>query len=332
MKNSTQLAVYSLVSIIMRLLSGVMIGFLFLFLLPLAIPYLQNATSFGYIRSGLSLEAMGETLIRKSVPTIVAGRDITRWIAVLIFFLLSGSFSRSGEKYHGRAQYLRYKISMELWKRQMHLSDDAGILSPLNKKLEMIKSAKRKDREILLKEFAETKRKLDEMGRDLAFLSIDVVDSTGMKKGEERGSIEHDFKEFRRYVDRVLAGYGCLKSTWTPDGVMSAFASVDGAVGAARQVIDGLEGFNRNVKTMRRDFLVRCGVNSGFVYFDATMPLEDISDRVIDITAHLQKKARPNTVCIPKAVIEPLNERNGFEPAGMMVDGYEVYEWGAAKT
>ena len=55
---------------------------------------------------------------------------------------------------------------------------------------------------------------------------------------------------------------------------------------------------NRTVKSMRRDFVVRCGVNSGFVYFDESMPLEEVSDRVIDIAGHMQKHAKPNTVCV----------------------------------
>jgi class 3 adenylate cyclase len=311
----------------MRFFSIIMIGLIILFLLPLVVPYLKNANSFGYIQTGLSIDLTLENLLRKSIPTIVSGRDLTRWIGIFIFFLLSSTFSRSSEKFHSRAQYLKYKISMDQWKSQMHLNDNSGILSPLNQKLELIKNAKRKDREQLLKEFVETKKKLDEMGRDLAFLSIDVADSTGMKQGEERACIEHDFREYRRFVERALTTYGCLKSTWTPDGVMSAFTSVDAAVRAGREVIAGLGNFNKTIKTMRRDFIVRCGVNSGFVYFDPSMPLEDISDRVIDITAHIQKKARPNTVCVAKPAIEPLNERSGFEPAGMMVDGYEVYEW-----
>ncbi len=327
MSYDRQLILLKFAAIAMRFLSIAMIVALLLFFLPLAVPYLKNATSFGYIQVGISAETAMESFIRKCVPTVVAGKDITRWIGILLALVLSGAFGRSSEKFRGRVQYLRYKISMEQWKAQMHITDDAGVLSPLNQKLEMIKKAKPKDREQLLKEFVETKKKLDEMGRDLAFLSIDVVDSTGMKQGEERASIEHDFKEYRRFVERSLIAHGCLKSTWTPDGVMCAFTSVDAAVRAAREVIAGLAQFNKSVKTMRRDFIVRCGVNSGFVYFDPSMPLEDLSDRVIDITAHIQKKARPNTVCVAKPAIEPLNERSGFEPAGMMVDGYEVYEW-----
>ena len=165
------------------------------------------------------------------------------------------------------------------------------------------------------------------MGRDLAFLSVDVVDSTGMKEREEPAIVEHDFREYKRFVERIFASHGCLRAAWTPDGVMSCFTSVDAAARAAREIIMGLERFNREVKSIRREFSVRCGVNSGFVYYDGSVPLEEISDRVIDIAGHMQKHARPNSVCVAKPAIEPLNDRIGFEPSGRVVDGYEVYEW-----
>ena len=139
--------------------------------------------------------------------------------------------------------------------------------------------------------------------------------------------MEHDFREYKRFVDRILATHGCLRAAWTPDGVMSCFTAVDAAVRAAREIITGLDRFNREVKSIRRDFSVRCGVNSGFVYYDGSVPLEEISDRVIDIAGHMQKHAKPNTVCVAKPAIEPLGDRIGFEPSGRVVDGYEVYEW-----
>ncbi len=329
---SPRLVLLNFLSTIMRLLSGVMVGLILLFLLPTVTSYLEDAQEFGYIRAALTVQAELEHGIRQSFPTRIGGKDMSRWLSILAFFILSGSFSRSGEKFYGKAQYLRYKLSMEEWKDQMHLSDTAIVLSPLNRKLEQIRNARSRDRDQLLKEFAETKKRLDEMGRDLAFLSVDVVDSTGMKDGEERAAIEHDFKEYRKLVERVLVSRGCMKATWTPDGVMSCFKSVDAAVHAAQEVIDGLDDFNRQVKMLRREFKLRCGINSGFVYFDESMPLEDISDRVIDVAAHIQKRAKPNSVCIAKPAIEPLNGREGFEPSGTVVDGYELYEWRRTKA
>ncbi|HUN66490.1 MAG TPA: guanylate cyclase [Bacteroidota bacterium] len=327
MTRSPLIPIFRSVSFICRLLAFASGAVIIILLVPLAVPFLDNAASFSYIRALLSADHVITGALRANIPTIIARHDMTRLIGVVLSFVIGSTFSHSADSFKGKAQYIRYKASFEEWKQTMHLSDNAIVLNPLNQKLEQLRHAGKKDREQLLRDFADTKRKLDAMGRDLAFLSIDVVDSTGMKEGEERASVEHDFREYRRLVDRTFTACGCVKATWTPDGVMSAFANVDAAVRAAREVIRNLDRFNAEVKSMRREFTVRCGVNSGFVYFDESMPLEQLSDRVLDIAAHIQKKAKPNSVCVAKPAIEPLNERSGFEPAGTMVDGYEVYEW-----
>ncbi len=123
-------------------------------------------------------------------------------------------------------------------------------------------------REDLVKLFAQTKKKLDKMGQDLAFLSIDVADSTGMKVGEEKASIEHDFMEYKHIVEKAIKTHGSIKSAWTPDGVMICFPTIEGAVNTARDIIKGLKDFNANVKTIKKDFTIRCGVNFGRVFFD----------------------------------------------------------------
>jgi class 3 adenylate cyclase len=318
----------SLSAVVNRLLSGVAIGIILLTLLPLAVPYLENASSFKFIRATLVIDREIGIVVRRNFPTTVGGKDMTRVFVIVGMFIVSGMFSRMSQRSTDRVQYLQYKWDVDQWKSDMHLSDSAIVLKPLTSKLEELRSTtKRRDREQLLHEFADMKRRLDEMGRDLAFLAVDVADSTGMKQGEDRATVEHDFKEYKRFVERILLSHGALKSTWTPDGVMSCFSNVDAAVQTARAIINGLEVFNRDVKLMRRDFVVRCGVNSGFVYFDDSIPLEEISDRVIDVAGHMQKNAKPNTVCLAKPAIEPLGDRDGFEPAGRVVDGYEVYEW-----
>lgn len=326
-KQSSKIVLLNSFSVTTHILSGMMIAIMLLFIAPIILPYFHNATSFIYIRSLLRIERAISTLVKNTIPTTIGGKDMTRLIVIVGMFILSGTVSRTSERFHDRAEYLKFKLNLDEWKEKMKLSENAIVLEPLNQKLGQMRTAKKKDREQLLKDFAETKKKLDETGKDLAFLAIDVADSTGMKEGEERGVVEHDFKEFKRFVEGALIAHGCLKSAWTPDGVMSCFTTVDAAVQAARGVIIGLGAFNKNVKSMRRDFVVRCGVNSGFVYFDDSVPLEEISDRVIDIAGHMQKQAKPNTVCVAKPAIEPLNERGGFEPTGKVVDGYEVYEW-----
>ncbi len=330
MKTSTTVVTLNLLTALTRVLHGITIGIVILFIVPFIADFADKPESYSYIRACLEAERGMSARVRALVPTEYGGRDLTRFIVIGSALLLGGILSRAGDRFQAKAKFHGYRNNFEEWKAQANLSDNAIILSPLNRTLDELKNAKRKDRERLLNEYARAKKQLDAMGRDLAFLAIDIVDSTGMKQGEEQGIIEHDFREYKKFVGKIFTANGCLKSAWTPDGVMSCFTTVDAAVRAAREIITGLEDFNREVRSLRREFVVRCGVNSGFVYYDESIPLEEISDRVIDIAGHMQKHARPNGVCIAKPTIEPLNDRGGFEPSGRMVDGYEVYEWAKA--
>ena len=110
---------------------------------------------------------------------------------------------------------------------------------------------------------------------------------------------------------------------------MICFSTAEAAVSAAKQVINDLKHFNTHVKAMRSDFRVRCGINAGEVLFDDTVPMEEMSDRSIDIAGHMQKYAEENTIYIGKHVIEemPTASDLDFEPASKEVDGCEVYSW-----
>jgi class 3 adenylate cyclase len=295
------------------------------FLLAIIRPYLHNALQFQYIRTALGIEHSVSSFIRSVIPTRVLGTDVTRFIVIIGAFFLIGVPGGVKEQFRGKLSRLKLRKDFEEWKASARISDNAAFIAPLRSKIETLETSNKKDREELLKLFAETKKKLDSMGRDLAFLSIDVCGSTEMKLGEEKAVIEHDFKEYKHFVDYKLREHGSLKSAWTPDGVMSCFATVDAAVQAAREIVDGLADFNKNVKTLRKNFVVRCGINAGYVYFDDSLPMEEMSDRVIDVAGHMQKHAPPNSICIAKPAIEPLEDREGFVPVSRVVDGYEVY-------
>lgn len=280
-----------------------------------------------YARAAITLEQTITKPVRAVVPIRIGGHDMTPWIVLVLSFVFTFWFNTLSYRYFYEGQYHRYRNKVDEMKSRLRISDHAMRAMPIGRNLDQLKTANRKEREQIIREFAEAKRKLDQLGRDLAFLSIDIVDSTGMKQGEDKAVVQNDFTRYRQFVGGILGDHGCLKSTWTPDGVMACFSSVTDAVSAARGVIHGLEGFNRDLKQLRRDFTVRCGVNSGFVIFDEATPLEEISDPAIDIAGHMQKHAVPNSIGIPKPVIEALSGDSGFVPSGRTIDGYEVYEW-----
>lgn len=191
-------------------------------------------------------------------------------------------------------------------------------------------SSKESTRDELLELMARAKKQLEKQKKSLSFLSIDIVDSTGMKIGEDPAIATRDFKHYRKLVEKAISDNNGLKAAWTPDGVMICFPTAAAAVGAAKQVIGDLKDFNARIKAMSRDFKVRCGINTGTVLFDDTVPMEEMSDRSIDIAGHMQKYAEANTIYIGKHVIEEMLVSADFQPASKQVDGCEVYSWNAS--
>ena len=302
-----------------------------LMILPYPLQYVENADQYEYLQKAVDLGARARARlgakVQQGVPTHNAGADRTMWILVGGFLLVEIAAARVGGLFGARADYLKLKRKVETWQQEMGLAKDSAVTSSLNAKLEALKEGSKGDREELLRIFAETKRKLSGMGRELAFLSIDIVDSTKMKIGEDQETIEYDFKQYKTFVDEILKANGVIKVAWTPDGIMACFSNIDTAVKTGKDVIRGLKQFNRDVKLMKSDFRVRCGVNSGYVYMDDDVPLEEVSDRVIDIAGHMQKHAEPMTVSVAKTVVEPLTDREGFQETPKIVDGYQVYAW-----
>jgi class 3 adenylate cyclase len=266
--------------------------------------------------------------IRKVFPTKFAGKDRTDWVALLGLFLAYMAIGSIVWRIDRAMDMRAVRKTAARWKSEMQVPSQSKIASVLDAKLQELQSGNSKlSHQELLKVFAETKRKLDAMGRDLAFLSVDVVGSTQMKVQEEPAAIQHDFLEYRKLVERVFARSRMLKAAWTPDGVMACFPNVNDAVQAGQDIIRELIVFNKSVKLMRTDFAVRCGVNAGFVYFDESTPMETMSDRVIDVAGHMQKHADPNTVLVARKIIEPLRQLEEFTHTTQVVDGYEASVW-----
>jgi class 3 adenylate cyclase len=261
------------------------------------------------------------------VPTNIAGSDRSDWILIglaIVITVISGSIAQRAQ-IAGNRRLLRK--SALAWRRKEGVKPGSKLDAELETTLRMAEGGKSVNRQELLRVFAETKKKLDTFGREVAFLAMDVVGSVSMKAGEDPSSVQYDFEEYRKLVERIFRARGVLKTAWTPDGVMACFAHVEDACQAAKDVIKSLKPFNRDVKITKADFAVRCGVNAGLVYFDDSTPLETISDRVIDVAGHMQKHAEPNTVLVARKIIEPLRQLEEFTHTTQVVDGYEASIW-----
>jgi class 3 adenylate cyclase/tRNA A-37 threonylcarbamoyl transferase component Bud32 len=316
----------------MHLLAGLFLLAIVAMLVPLGFPYLENASSYAWLREYQDIDQRLIGAVKSLVPTKIAGYELARFLVIIVFYALSrvieGVANAMAKKLADREVRTRY----EAFKKSMGLSDKSRALAPIRKKMESMKPGDTRSREELIQLMIDAKKKLDSMARDVAFLAIDVVGSTDMKLGEDKAFVEHDFREYKKLVEAFMEQNGALKSAWTPDGVMICFADVDGAIRTAQGVLADLERFNREVKTVKTQFRVRCGINAGSVHFEKSTPMEEMSDRVIDIAGHMQKYAAADTVFISRQVLETASDAGGFKPAGQEVDGYEVYWWKAASA
>ena len=313
----------------MHLLAAALLLAIVALLIPLGIPYLENATSYGWVREIQDIDGRLTGLVKMFIPTKVGGWDLARLVLIIIAFALSRVVEGFAESFAKKLADRELKKRYDAFKQGVGLSDKSRPLATIRKKMESLKPGDAKSREELVQLMIETKKKLDAMARHVAFLAIDVVGSTDMKLGEDKAFIEHDFREYKKLVEDSMEARGALKAAWTPDGVMICFPTVDAAIGCAQDVLKGLEHFNAHVKNIKTQFRVRCGINAGKVTYDKATPMEEMSDRVIDVAGHMQKYAGSDTVFIARDVLEGASATEGFKSAGQEVDGYEVYHWKA---
>jgi class 3 adenylate cyclase len=183
-------------------------------------------------------------------------------------------------------------------------------------------------RDYLLKRYREIESALRESKRKrCVFLSIDVVGSTRMKESERELPVTITFQAYMKMLEEIFRRHSAWKESWTPDGVMVCFLELDAAVAAAQEVLRRLRTFNRTENLLRSRLSVRCGLNEGEVPIFEDSKLEKIAHRAIDISGHMQKNAKPDTLWLSAEVHKKLKKRSGFRPTGTSVDGLQAFEW-----
>jgi len=310
------------IGIIGRVLAVYIIFFFLVFGLSLVRGMAQYPLIQGLIKINRTIESPAVSFLHTHFSTTSGGRDYSPWIFIGAVIVVWFAVEARKNRLYMKAQAWQASWRDEAARRAMMRAElDEAPADPLQS---AIAGA---NREKLLELYTQTKRSLESQQRPLAFLAIDIVNSTGMKVGEDPVIAERDFRQYKLMVEGVIRERGGLKAAWTPDGVMICFPDTDSAVKAAQSVIGGLETFNRDVKRMKSDFKVRAGINAGRVMFDETVPMEEMSSREIDIAGHLQKYAGENTIYIDKETIESAGGVTGFVSANREIDGRQVYEW-----
>lgn len=314
---------------LLRLSSRVVFWAAFLLLLPLLLPFLDNAGSYPWVRAIYALDDTVVGGLRKLIPTRVSGIDFARYLLMVVFFLVATFLKRTSLNLARAITEQEVKKRYEAFRKGSGLAENSKAMKTIREKMETMKPGDAKSREELIELMIQTKKSLDAMMRNVAFLALDVVGSTRMKVGEDAVDIEYTFKEYKKVVENAMRSGEVLKSAWTPDGVMICLNSVDSAIRVGQAVLRELPRFNREVKTVKTEFKVRAGVNAGRVHFDKATPMEEMSDHVIDVAGHMQKYAPPDGMFIAKAVLDDASLRDGFRPADTQVDGFEVFVWSA---
>jgi class 3 adenylate cyclase len=168
-------------------------------------------------------------------------------------------------------------------------------------------------------------RQLEGQKQHRAFLSVDVVGSSEMKRSAPELAVEYSFGQYRAWVEEVVRAHDGEMQSAAGDGVMALFPTDSGALRAARQLQEGLPRFNAEQTRLPLPFRLRCGVSAGEVAMEEGTPLGHIQSPVIDRAAALQKRAEPGAVDVSgelaaTALVElgqlvPLRETVADEPA-----------------
>lgn len=291
--------------------------------LGIVAPYIGNLSSYPYLKPVIQTDKVLNTTIKHYVPTRIANWDLSRVIPIVGLLFISSIISG----YILSLQKIKMKVNLEEFKNRAITKEQQTLVKKMEETIDKPGKLKEKNRQTLLKEFIQLKKELEKTGRNLSFLAIDVVDSTNMKIGEDPVIVENDFNQYHDFIVCKFKEHGYIKAAWTPDGVMSCFNTTEQAFEAAKDILSSLPDFNKSTKMMKQDFHVRCGINTGFVYYDLSTPLEEFSDRVIDIAGHMQKHAPPDTVLVAKDLVKPIESQEVFVPTKNIVDGLEACEW-----
>lgn len=316
---------------LLRMLRMGLILFIILFLITWVFQYASHVEKYPTMMKLINFERQIANpvikQIKMTIPYQFEGTDYSKGIFFVLLLIVLNFCSYLKIRTEIIVFRLKEKAEYANWRKHISRSMPKEKLSEIDTKFQKLSGTKTNDRKKILEEFAILKGKLDSMGQQLAFLSIDVVDSTGMKRNEDKHLVAYDFDRYNQCAYECLNENGVVKYATTPDGIMSCFRTVDAAVKAAVSLLKKLKNFNEHEKKIKRNFQIRCGINAGFVYIDDETPLEKVSDRVIDIAGHMQKYAKPDTINIAASAIEPLKNREGFYETTDIIDEQRVYEW-----
>ena len=230
---------------ITKIVRFALLFFVLLILIAFGTHFIENPGQYPTLMKLTNLEhQISQPLINQikmAIPYKFQGIDFSPLILAILLLLLANLCITFKDKCLNTINKIKEKKDYYAWRNQISKVVSKEKMSEIDSKFEALSATKTSDRKQMLKEFVELKSKLDNMGQQLAFLAIDVVDSTGMKRDEDKHLAAYDFDRYNEFVDSCLKENGVVKYAKTPDGIMSCFRTVDAAVGAAVCLLDHLK-------------------------------------------------------------------------------------------
>lgn len=321
---------HKLLLLVLRTLSFAVTLMIALGVAGIILPLFDDIGKSGWMVHILSLSMQMGNLVESVMPTVVKGYSLTNGLIIGTGFLLKlllNYVTRKQWVYIYHLKYLTMHHRLHDAKPDKPDREDSGFSIRIRRLMRKFFRYRKSRLEKLQGKIARLKAELDHFGRELVFLSIDVVDSAKMKAKKDQVSIAVYFKKYKEFIHRILKENDMLKASWTPDGVMVCFNSFNDAFAAAKKVILQLGDFNKEQNSFGHEFRVRCGINAGYVLFDETLAMEEIASHAIDMAAHVQQMAPPNTLYVTRHTIEPKHLITQLIPSVDRIEGCELFRW-----
>jgi class 3 adenylate cyclase len=183
-------------------------------------------------------------------------------------------------------------------------------------------------RQEVLSQLYALKKALEDGRVHRAFLSVDVVNSTGLKREAAELDVEYTFGAYQRWVEEMVRSCGGEMQAAAGDGVMAMFSSDAAAVRAARRLQEGIAAFNMQHNHLPLPLRIRCGISAGSVALDPGRPIGHVQSAVVDRAALFQKRAAPGEIAVGEELLTAAGVELGpVSPAAGGELGSTVYTW-----
>lgn len=157
------------------------------------------------------------------------------------------------------------------------------------------------------------------------FLGVDVVGSKLVKSGADPLLIHHTFLAYHRFIESIIVNNAGQIHSTAGDGAMACFILPQAAINSARQILEGLDAFNKNQNQLSGKFSLRIGIHTGTVIVEESGRVSEMYSQALDITGHIQKNADINQVAVSEGTVESLPDKRSFSSLHREMDGFPVY-------